>query len=164
MLLDTIFSISLCAAGVVFAAHSLPSERKAAMQCSFAILVGCLAYNAAWFPPYPQLMLGVRSTAYFSIVSALVAIYCLEKSLGKWWDLPLLYLFILDLCCHIARAFNGVEYYHYSVAVDVIGYLQIFIFVCIGGNGVRNRFNRVRGNIRNVFNSHKAVSQREGQA
>ena len=153
----------LCAAGVFFAAHSLPAERKAAVACALALLAACVAYNAAWWPS-PHTWLGIRYTTYFSFVSVLAASYSFERSINYWWGLPLLTLYSLDICCHIARTFNEIDYYPYSVAVDFIGYLQIAIFVSIGGDGVRNRLANIVSRLRNGFSTHQTARYKESEA
>lgn len=145
------------AAAVIFAAHASPIERKVALRCSISCLLGCIAYNAAWFPPYPQIMLGVRSTFYFASISVVVGGYCFEKSLGRFWGFPLFLLFILDICCHISRSFDAVRFAAYSYTVDAIGYLQIAIFLYIGGNGVRNRIANFACNVSNGLGENKTA-------
>jgi hypothetical protein len=163
VLYDSLFSVMMWVAGLVFATHALPSERKEATHCALACLVGCIAYNLAWSPIAPHIIVGIKSTVYFSYISVITAAYCLERSLGKWWDVPLFLLFILDICCHITRAFGEVAFYPYSVAVDAIGYLQIAIFVSIGGDNVRDRFFSFTSNVWNGFSSCKAAPSTESK-
>ncbi len=161
MIFDIVFSITLCAAGVFFAAHTLPSERKPAVQCSVALLMACIAYNLAWTPIAPHMLLGIRSTYYFSIISVLAASYSFERSLYYEWGLMLFILYSLDICCHIVRAFNEIGFYPYSIFVDSIGYLQIAIFATIGGKGVRNRVANYINNVWYGSNSHQTTSREE---
>lgn len=163
MLIETTISVMSWAAGVVFAAHSLPVERDAAMRCATACLIGCIAYNWAWYPPYPQLLVGIRSTTYFCFISVLIGCFCFEKSITHWWGLPLFSLFILDICCHIVRAFGAADFYPSAIAVNGLGYLQILIFVCIGGNGVRDRLTDFADSIWYGFGSHQSAQPEKAQ-
>lgn len=160
MIYDTIFSIMLCAAGYVFAAHSCLSERDAAKQCAAAILLGCIAYNWAWYSYSPHMLMGIRSTSYWSVVDANVAIYVIERGLRHWWGLPLYMLLVLQICLHVTRAFDFIAFYPYSVIIDTIGYLQILLFLYLGGPGVRDRFLNSRSDGRNGMGSHKAAQSK----
>jgi len=157
MILDIVFSITLCAAGVFFAAHTIASERKPAVECAVALFLACIAYNLAWTPLAPHMLLGIRSTYYFSLISVLAASYSFERSLYYWWGLPLLCLYSLDICCHIIRSETGIDFYPVSLMVDSIAYMQIAIFVYIGGRGVRNRVANITDNIRHGARSHKTT-------
>jgi hypothetical protein len=149
----------LWVAGYVFATHAPITERRIVKRCSMAGLLGCIAYNAAWYPPYPQLILGVPSTTYFSFISVIVGGYCAEKAIDREWGLPLFTLFILDICCHIARAFNEIEFYPYSIMVDLVGYAQILIFIALGGKGVRDRLFNTSSLLRNGLGSGKTARE-----
>lgn len=147
----------LWVAGYVFATHAPIHERGIAKRCALACLLGCIAYNWAWFPPYPHVLIGVRSTTYFAAISVVVGAYCSEKSVERWWGLPLFVLFIFDVCCHIIRAFKLLDFYTYSLLIDGIGYLQILIFISLGAKGVRNRIASAFDNVRNGMGSSKAA-------
>lgn len=156
-LIVSTISVMLWVAGLVFAAHSASDDRQAAVPCATACLLGCIAYNWAWFPPYPQILLGIEPSLYFCYISVLIGSFCFERAIDRWWGLPLLYLFILDICCHILSAFGALDFSTIAVAINVIGCLQILIFVYIGGGGVRNRLFDTLSYVRHGANSHSTA-------
>lgn len=157
ILADSLFSILLCAAGLFFAAHAPIEDRRAATICAALILVNCIFYNWTWFPYSPHLTLGLKSTAYWSLTDVIVTLVIAEKAIDRWWGLALFLLFCLQISCHVSRSFGVTAFYPYSLALDALGYLQILVFVMIGGKGVRDRLFNIGNHGRNGLDKSKAA-------
>jgi len=151
---DIIFGALLCAAGLVFAAHSALPVRLAATRCAIAIGFDFLLYVMAWHPRAPHMLMHISPYEWWSGWETICCLYLAEQAIEYWWGKILVACSILTICSYVLLA-NGWQFEPISFLIDYTGYVQIIIFIWIGQDGFRNRI----ASIRNVWRCRLASRQ-----
>ena len=138
----------LCAAAVLFAAHT-GKARRVALPLAVLLFAGWLQYILAWTPYKPANIFGglLNSKDLWSIMDGILGALAITTAYRFWWGWALLLTSWCQEVLHVAYWLRAYDFGAYSGFLDLTFLAQIALFLVIGGRGVRDHINRSIGNL-----------------